>query len=94
MLNERNRHRGEGETSCEICGEGELENLGHFLLACGALEEERDEEMMERNGGATVEEWIGNLLWKETDTERVKMMLGKMWKKRCAIRKRMGLSNR
>ena len=93
-LNERNRHREEGETSCEICGEGELENLGHFLLACGALEEERDEEVMERNSGATAEEWIGNILWKEVDMERVKMMLGKMWQKRCAIRKRMGLSDR
>ena len=93
-LNEKNRHREEGETRCEICGEGEMENLGHFLLACETLDVERDEELMERNSGATAEEWIGNILWKEEDMERVKRMIGKMWQKRAVVRKRMGLSDR
>ena len=93
-LNEKNRHREEGETRCEICGEGERENLGHFLLACETLGVERDEELIERNSGATAEEWIGNILWKEEDMERVKRMLGKMWQKRAVVRKRMGLSDR
>ena len=93
-LNEKNRHGEEGETRCEICGEGEMENLGHFLLACETLGEERDEELMERNSGATAEEWIGNILWKEEDMERVKRMIGKMWQKRAVVRKRMGLSDR
>ena len=93
-LNERNRHREGGETSCEICGEEELENLGHFLLACGSLDRERDDEVMERNSGATAEEWIGNILWKEEDIERVKEMIGKMWQRRAVLRKRMGLSAR
>ena len=93
-LNEKNRHRGEGVTVCEICNEGEVENLGHFLLACETLEGERDDELMERNAGATAEEWIGNLLWREDEMERVKRMVGKMWQKRTTVRKRMGLSDR
>ena len=71
-----------------------MENLGHFLLACETLDVERDEELMERNSGATAEEWIGNILWKEEDMERVKRMIGKMWQKRAVVRKRMGLSDR
>ena len=44
-------------TRCEICEDGEVESLGHFLLACETLEGgERDEELMERNSGATAEE--------------------------------------
>ena len=93
-LNEKNRHIEGGETRCEICEEGEIENLGHFLLACDRLGAERDEELMERNSGATAEEWIGNILWKEEDMEGVKRMVGKMWQKRATIRKRMGLSDR
>ena len=91
-LNERNRHREGGETRCEICDEGEMENLGHFLLACEALDSERDDELVERNCGATAEEWIGNILWREEDMEKVKEMMGKMWQKRRVLRKRLGLS--
>ena len=49
---------------------------------------------MERNSGATAEEWIGNILWREEDTERVKEMIGKIWQKRAVLRKRLGLSAR
>ena len=93
-LNEKNRHREGGETRCEICNEGELENLGHFLLTCEALRAERDDDLIERNSGDTAEEWIGNILWKEEDMESVKRMIGKMWQKRAVIRKRRGLSDR
>ena len=93
-LNERNRHREGGETRCEICNEEELENLGHFLLTCEALSNERDSELIERNSGDSAEEWIGNILWKEEDMESVKRMVGRMWQKRAVIRKRKGLSER
>ena len=66
--------------------------MGHFLLACERLGTERVEELMERNSGATAEEWIGNILWKEDDMEGVKRMIGKMWQKRVIIRKKMFLT--
>ena len=54
----------------------------------------RDIEIKNRNRSVDVEEWMGNILWKEKDVERVKCMLGNMWQRRCVMRKRLGISER
>ena len=82
-----------GITTCDLCKDG-TENLEHFLLSCESLSGVRDIEIKNRNRSVDVEEWMGNILWKEKDVERVKCMLGNMWQGRCVMRKRLGISER
>ena len=92
-LNNRYRHMRGGITTCDLCKDG-TENLEHFLLSCESLSSVRDSEITNRNRSVDVEEWMGNILWKEKDVERVKCMLGNMWQRRCVMRKRLGISER
>ena len=92
-LNNRYRHIRDGVTTCDLCKDG-TEDLEHFLLSCVSLSSARDEIIINRNRSVDVEEWMGNILWKEKEVERMKCMIGKMWQKRCVERKRMGISER
>ena len=92
-LNNRYRHMRDGVTTCDLCKDG-TEDLEHFLLRCESLRNERDNEIINRNRSMDVEEWMGNIMWKEKEIERVKCMIGRMWHKRCVERKKLGISER
>ena len=92
-LNDRYRHIQGKETGCDLCGKG-LEDLEHFLITCESLEGKRDRTLIDRNRNEDIDEWIGNILWKEKDMGKVKKMVGEMWQRRCVLRKRMGLEAR
>ena len=78
-LNINNRHRrGDGNTTCEICGEGE-EDLSHFILKCRKLEGKRNKELF---GEGEEEGVIGKLLFSGERIQDVKVMLGRMWRER------------
>ena len=90
-INYRHRHIEGKDTTCDLCGNG-AEDLEHFLLKCESLENERDMDIINRNKDENKNDWMGKILWCEKDLERVKEMLGYMWKKRVKIRKEKGLS--
>ena len=77
-LEDLRRHSTEN-LDCKICDIKEKEDLGHFLFRCSKLEKVRDRELFTQ--GTEVDR-IGRLLFEEKNLERVKRMLGKMWKAR------------
>ena len=67
---------------CDLCGV-DREDLAHFLLECPKLERFRDRDLIGLIGrsGDRIER-VGNLLFNRTNIEKVKVMLGKLWKER------------
>ena len=78
-LNYSRRHTG-GDTTCEICGEGQ-EDLEHFILKCSKLEGKRMIELL-GDRGREEKEIIGELLFSGERIQDVKDMLGRMWRER------------
>ena len=78
-LNYNRRHTG-GDTTCEICGEGQ-EDLEHFILKCSKLEGKRMVELL-GDRGREEKEIIGELLFSGERIQDVKDMLGRMWRER------------
>ena len=77
-LNDRRRHEGRS-TQCELCG-NEKEDLEHFILVCGALEEERRKiTKLQRPQEEDQRKIIGELVFADSD-ERKKLYM--MWIKR------------
>ena len=79
-LNIDNRHR-RGNTECELCNVGE-EDMVHFILECRYLENKRDQHLIRKYWNLDKEEMIGEMIFDNEETERVKGMLGAMWQKR------------
>ena len=57
----------------------EKEDLGHFMLRCKKLEWVRNRDLFTE--GTEVDR-LGRLLFEKENIEKVKRMLGKMWKER------------
>ena len=91
-LNDRFRHdKGEvkRDTKCSICTT-EYEDLGHFILRCEKLENERDRFLLRDMGGTDEKATLGNLLFRG-DMERVGVMLRRMWRARKYWVNRLGV---
>ena len=80
------RHTG-GDTICELCRDGEETDI-HFILECKKLSNKRDKNLLQRYTGQDKETIVGELLFKEKDVERVKLMLGRLWRRREMLRKK------
>ena len=57
----------------------EKEDLGHFMLRCRKLECVRNRELITQ--GTEIDR-IGRLLFDRENIEKVKRMIGRMWKER------------
>lgn len=80
------RRRGEG---CVICGGRELEDLLHFVLDCGELEEERREALeLQRPRVEQRQTVVGEFLFGKEERGRKSKILMKMWRKRRQIERR------
>ena len=79
-LNIEKRHTG-GNTECELCHTGQ-EDIRHFMLECWTLEDKRNQQLMRKYWRQDKEEMIGEMLFDNKETERVKDMIDKMWHKR------------
>ena len=77
-LEDLKRHSKEN-TDCKICDMKEKEDLGHFMLRCSKLESVRNRELITQ--GTEIDR-IGRLLFDEKNIEKVKRMIGRMWKER------------
>ena len=81
-LNIENRHRNNNKpTECELCHRGD-EDMKHFMLDCWTLEETRDQDLLRKYWRPDKDEMIGEMIFDNTETERVKQMLENMWHKR------------
>ena len=90
-LNIERRHKG-GDTVCELCREGDETDI-HFILECKKLSDRRDLNLLQKYRGKEKDTIIGELLFKEKDVERVKIMLGKIWRRREVLRKQINKEN-
>jgi hypothetical protein len=86
-LNTDNRHRG-GNTECELCNRGE-EDIIHFIVECRELEDKRDQQLMRKYWNQDKEEMIGEMIFDNEESERVRGMLQAMWQKRFVKLKRI-----
>ena len=72
-----------------ICGKRELENLLHFVLDCGELEEERGEAFdIQRPRVGQRQTVVRECLFGEEERGRKSKVLMKMWRKRRQIERR------
>ena len=63
--------------------------MKHFILDCWTLEDRRDQDLMRKYWRQNKNDMIGEMLFDNTETERVKQMLENMWHKRLVeLRKR------
>ena len=84
-LNYKNRHTG-GDINCVICGEPR-EDLNHFLLDCPEYSEIRSElKELQQPYEEDRKRVIGKLLFEETNLEKKKEVLQKLWEKRRKIK--------
>ena len=85
-LNLEKRHKKE-DTTCDMCKSGE-ETATHFILECEKLTNKRDKSIMQKYASQGREEALGEILFREEDTEKVKMMLDGLWRRREVLKKR------
>ena len=84
-LNYKNRHTG-GDINCVICGEPR-EDRNHFLLDCPEYSEIRSElKELQQPYEEDRKRVIGKLLFEETNLEKKKEVLQKLWEKRRKIK--------
>ena len=90
MLNDRNRFKKtNNEVECKLCG-GEKEDLLHFILECGTLNEERIKSIvLQRPWNEEREKILGIFLFHDEEIGRKKEILYNMWLKRKRILKHM-----
>ena len=80
-LNDFKRHTG-GAVNCDLC-EADREDLAHFIIECPRLERYRDRNLIGLIGGTGDRvDRVGNLLFNKANIEKVKKMLGTLWKER------------
>ena len=77
-----------GEEGCVICGGRDLEDLMHFVLDCGELEEERGALDLQRPKVERRQTVVGEFLFGEKGRGRKSEILVKMWRKRRMIERR------
>ena len=75
---------------CGICG-AEIEDLGHFILRCSKLEDERDTNLIDEHKGDNEIETLGNLFFLGGEIDRVGLMTKRLWKARKYWINRLGL---
>ena len=85
-LNTDNRHRG-GDTQCELCN-SEEEDMIHFIVRCRALEDKREDYIIQKYWNQDQMEMVGEMIFDNKETEKVQNMLGALWQKRFVLLKR------
>lgn len=79
-LGDRQRERVGG---CQVCGGAMREDLKHFVLECGRLEEERATSVeLQRPRVEDEDEVIGTFLFDETRREAKMRTMKRMWYRR------------